>query len=102
MTTANTQSSRSRASRSAPAARSSTAKGVATRLVASGATALATRKLSQISSRLRSALVRSGKAAGAGTAKVTGMVRKHPYRTAAIAAGVAALVGLVVARKRRA
>ncbi|MDB6115043.1 MAG: hypothetical protein JWQ62_1988, partial [Lacunisphaera sp.] len=29
-------------------------------------------------------------------------IRKHPYRTAAIAAGVATLVGRVIARKRRA
>ncbi|MDB6113564.1 MAG: hypothetical protein JWQ62_509 [Lacunisphaera sp.] len=98
MTTAHTHSARSRASRPAPAARSSTA----TRVVASGATALATRKIAQISGRLRSAITRGGKAAGAGTAKVTGMVRRHPYRTLGIAAGVAALVGLVIARKRRA
>ena len=62
----------------------------------------ASEKIAELRARLSSALSGGKKIATQRTAQVGQAIRKHPYRTAAIAAGVATLVGLVIARKRRA
>ena len=59
-------------------------------------------KIAELRARLSSALSKGKKIAVSRTAQVGQAIKKHPYRTAAIAAGVATVVGLVIARKRRA